>query len=146
MLKSDVLAPRFLTSRLSQHRALAESMYLHRIFPPPQKKKRRRFSTIRPSWSSSPFFRQGLIFVYHCSSKTDSSTILVTLIQANASHFVILGCKTDRDILLFPSPHHVFSSRLLPWDLYAFKINNSSPSTLPLDTTTQNLETSSSLP
>ena len=33
------------------------------------------------------------------------------LIQAKASHFVILGRKTDRDILLFPSPHHVFSTR-----------------------------------
>ena len=30
------------------------------------------------------------------------------LIQAKASRFVILGRKTDRDILLFPSPHHVF--------------------------------------
>jgi len=68
------------------------------------------------------------------------------LIQAKASHFVILGRKTDRDILLFPSPHYVFSTRPLPWDLCAFRINNSPPSALHLDTTTQNLETSSSLP
>ena len=68
------------------------------------------------------------------------------LIQARACHFVILDCKTDHDILLFPSPHHVFSTRPLPWDLYAFRINNSPPSALPLDTTTQHLETSNSLP
>ena len=33
------------------------------------------------------------------------------LIQARASHFVILGRKADHDIVLFPSPHHVFFTR-----------------------------------
>ena len=33
------------------------------------------------------------------------------LIQARASHVVILGRKADHDIVLFPSPHHVFSTR-----------------------------------
>ena len=68
------------------------------------------------------------------------------LIEARASHFVILGCKTDRDILLFPSTHCVFSTRPLPWDLYAFRITNSLSFTSRLETATQNLETSSSLP
>ncbi|CAH3172672.1 unnamed protein product [Porites evermanni] len=49
------------------------------------------------------------------------------LIQARASHFVVLGHKADHDIVLFPSPHHVFSTRPLPWDLYAFRITISLP-------------------
>ena len=58
------------------------------------------------------------------------------LIQARASHFVVLGHKADLDVVLFPSPHRVFSTRPLPWDLYAFRITNSLPSTLYLDSTT----------
>ena len=58
------------------------------------------------------------------------------LIQARASHFVVLGHKADHDILLFPSPHHVFSTRPLPWDLYAFRNTNSLPSVLSLDSAT----------
>lgn len=68
------------------------------------------------------------------------------LIQARASHSVILGRKADRDIVLFPSPLNVFSTRPLPWDLYAFRITNSLPSVPSLDSTSQNLEAGSSLP
>ena len=68
------------------------------------------------------------------------------LIQARASHFVVLGHKAGLDVVLFPSPHRVFSTRPLPWDLYAFRITNSLPSILYLDSTTSNLETSCSLP
>ena len=58
------------------------------------------------------------------------------LIQARASHFVVLDHKACHDIVLFPSPHHVFSTRSLPWDLYAFRITNSLPSVLSLDSAT----------
>ena len=58
------------------------------------------------------------------------------LIQTRASHFVVLGRKADHDIVLFPSPHHIFSTRPLPWDLYAFRITNSLPSVLSLDSAT----------
>ena len=58
------------------------------------------------------------------------------LIQARASHFVVLGHKADHDIVLFPSPLHVFSTRPLPWDLYSFRITNSLPSVLSLDSAT----------
>ncbi|KAL9977475.1 hypothetical protein ACROYT_G014881 [Oculina patagonica] len=68
------------------------------------------------------------------------------VIQARAYHFVMLCHKTDRDIILFPSLHHVFFTCPLPWDLYAFRITNSLPSALYVDTTTQNLDTSSSVP
>ena len=57
-------------------------------------------------------------------------------LQARASHFVVLGYKADHDIVLFPSPHHVFSTRPLPWDLYAFRITISLPSVLSLDSAT----------
>ena len=58
------------------------------------------------------------------------------LIQARASHFVVLGHQADHDIVLFPSLHHVFSTRPLPWDLHAFRITNSLPSVLSLDSAT----------
>lgn len=58
------------------------------------------------------------------------------LIQTRSSHFVVLGHKADYDIVLFPSPHRVFSTRPLPWDLYAFRITNSLPSVLSLNSAT----------
>ena len=68
------------------------------------------------------------------------------LIQAKASHFVILGRKQIA-ISCYSHLHTtLFSTRPSPWDSYAVRINNSPPSTLPLDAATQNLETSSSLP
>lgn len=68
------------------------------------------------------------------------------LIQARASRFAILGRNTNSNILLFPSPHDVFSALSLPWDLLAFRITNLSPAVLPLDKTSQNVETGYPLP
>ena len=102
-----------------------------------------------------PFFLAGLLLRFF-DKASFSFTIVVPklislpywwpLIQPKTSPFVILGRKTDRNILLLPSSHHVFSTRPFTLELYALRINNSPPSTLPLDTTTQNLDTSSSLP
>ena len=58
------------------------------------------------------------------------------LIQARASHFVERGHKAELDILLSPSPQGVFSTCPLPWNLYAFRITNSLPSVLYLDSMT----------
>ena len=132
MLKLGVLVHRFLTLRLFQHRALSGLMFLLKMRPA---KKTHMFFR-HSSWSSSPFSRQGLVLVHHCGSKTVSSTILVASYSSKGISFCRPGHKADHDILLFPSPHHVFSTRPLPWDLYAFRNTNSLPSVLSLDSAT----------
>ena len=49
------------------------------------------------------------------------------LIQAEASHSVVLGRKGDRDVFLFPSLRNVFLTRPLLWCLYAFRVVNFPP-------------------
>ena len=133
MLKLGVLVHRFLTLRLFLHQALAGFMFLLKMRPA---KKTRVFLPFILLGPLLRFLGKPLFLFTIVVPKLSPLPYWWPLIQARASHFVVLGHKADSNIVLFPSPYHVFSTRPLPWDLYVFRITKSLSSVLSVDSAT----------